>query len=218
MVDLIGSVAGVIVLLLMLALVGLCVSLVWSAVTGRRNEGMDEEYDSRPCPNCGHGLGEGHTECPECGRLVRVGEAASPYSSEFDVRRLRDDWPKANLKPIVPQPWDPLTEIYESRDGWLVDLLVEQLAARGVWARVNAKTNEEVVGAFAHTVTVHKIAVADVDRAEAEAVLDLFRIDENALLCPPERQSGADGTDAGGPPVLDYEHGQSPRPPQHRQG
>lgn len=172
---------GTVIALLVVLAIGfgllVCGSYVWAAVTGRRTEGMDEEYDSRPCPTCGYDLRAGHDRCPECGRPTSDSADDDPRSAAeaFDLARLRDEWPHDPIEPVPPEPWDPLVQVYSTMDGWMADLLVDQLTARGVWCTLQHKRQEELAGGMVSAVEFHRVVVAESDRQRADSILDRFR-------------------------------------------
>jgi hypothetical protein len=155
----------------------------WQGVAEAKAFDRRQRREQGLCPECGYDVRGTPVRCPECGEPLGIVRAVDPAargpaadSSEFDITRLHSDWPDAPIDPLPPQPGDPMFQIRSTADGWEADLIVQQLMARGVWATLQVRQQEEVVGGFARRATYRRIVVPESERESAEAILDRFRL------------------------------------------
>ena len=144
----------------------------------RHSDAYDREQrrDEGRCVECGYDLrGGGHSECPECGAALTKETPTEEVQSQLDPVKLSRDWPADTIVPVPPAEFEEKETIYRSNNGREVELLVEQLRARGVW--VQLRTADEYVrgGAIVSRLTSYSLEAPAGSRERAEAIVNSFR-------------------------------------------
>jgi len=110
----------------------LAMALVITALILREKRRLDakERFDRQQCVNCGYDLRASVDRCPECGFPIQPPEL--PLTTLLDRRTLANDWPEVTQPPRQPRPDESRVEVYASEEIMAVDLLAQQLEARGL--------------------------------------------------------------------------------------
>lgn len=96
----------------------------------RRRMQAIERYKNHRCANCGYDLRASDKICPEC--ACPIGPPELPMSMPLDPRALQSHWPTESTKPRTPGSEEGLVDLYNSGEISAVDMLIEQLHARGI--------------------------------------------------------------------------------------
>jgi hypothetical protein len=127
-----------------------------------------EREDAVRCPTCGYDVRATPERCPECGTSVPRKNRA------LDPTKLRDDWPAAPLVVRDPNPGESLVIVWHAPHQIAANLLVEQLAARGVPSRVTTRPRPMRVTDFTPQAADVGVAVWSNDLDRVDAILARF--------------------------------------------
>lgn len=125
------------------------------------------------CQRCGYDLRAQHEECPECGLPINL--ALPKTELPFDLRQLQGDWPVDAIEPRLPELGELRVVIHSSWNRREVNLVADQMQARGVWCRVESKQVSDHRGAVVFTSPVYAAVVLAGDEAIARTIPDRFR-------------------------------------------
>ena len=159
--------------------------LVGMAVVNAFREAHKNRYRDRrkagQCGVCGYDIRGTRDRCPECGTATTRPLHETPLEEEksidhdLDVTKLLNDWPITPVDPIPPFPGEATVVLISSVDSSAMEVLAEQLNARGIWASLAANSTNELQGSWVASVTFVRPVVKESEHAQARAILDRFR-------------------------------------------
>ena len=161
------TVVEIVALALILAVAGIglwgCIAYVRAAATGRRNEAMDEEYESRPCVECGYDMRASQNRCPECGTLQ--------VNRRQYLNALANDWPEQPTEPRRPGPAESLQILLSTEDAHEASLLQGQLEARGIAVTIEEAAIAGALVSERRSGVFHRVMIYEGDAEAAQAYL-----------------------------------------------
>jgi hypothetical protein len=140
----------------------------------KRRLDAKDRFDRQQCVNCGYDLRASEDRCPECGFPIQAPEL--PLTMALDRQTLANDWPPETQNPRQPGSDEIRVEVYASEEMMAVDLLAEQLEARGLITSVSSSKTKFVDPISVTTVerTYKKLAVWSGDLDQAVKIIHSF--------------------------------------------
>jgi hypothetical protein len=116
---------------------GTALMIVGGILRVSRQMRAKERFENGQCVQCGYDLRASDGRCPECGFPIQP--PSLPLTLSLQVKSLREDWPKNDVKPRQHASNEYLVEVY-SADPEVVQMLANQLEVRGISASIRTST------------------------------------------------------------------------------